>query len=66
VTTQVVNSSNGYVATVFHRSDDEFTTDYIHLKDGENHLKIEFQNGNKKEERTVVVKRLPAQAQIKK
>ncbi|MCC6277504.1 MAG: hypothetical protein IT289_06290 [Oligoflexia bacterium] len=62
ITTQVRNKTNGYVATVFHRSDDAFTTDYIHLKEGENKIQVEFHSGKVTEDRVLTVKRLPASA----
>jgi hypothetical protein len=39
LTTQIKNTRNGYVATVFHQ-DREFSTDFIQLSEGENHLLV--------------------------
>lgn len=36
----ITNTSNGFVATVFQKPNQEFTTDYMYLKDGMNHIVI--------------------------
>jgi hypothetical protein len=38
--TEIKNLANGFAATVFNLSEREFTTDYISLMDGENHIQI--------------------------
>ena len=53
--TQVQNESNGYVATVFHRTPTNFTTDYINLSQGENKIKIIFETDNGKIEKSLIV-----------
>jgi hypothetical protein len=42
LSTQIQNKSNGYVATVFHRDPQSFTTDYINLNEGSNEIAIKF------------------------
>ena len=41
--TQIRNKSNGYVATVFHKAPNAFTTDFINLSAGENQINIVFE-----------------------
>lgn len=42
--TAIVNETNGYVATVFQTNKDQISTDYIHLSEGENKIKVNFQD----------------------
>lgn len=58
--TQVRNKTNGYVATVFHRSPMDFTTDYINLREGQNEIDVKFQTEKGTIEKTVTVVRQPA------
>lgn len=36
------NETNGYEATIFELPNEQFRTDYIHLKEGENQIKIRY------------------------
>jgi hypothetical protein len=58
----VVNESNGYTAAVILTGDQQFTTDFIELKDGDNNFQIAYydQNGSKEIRHLTVKKRLPA------
>lgn len=40
--TQIRNQTNGFIATVFTSDESKFTTDYINLKPGENHITIDM------------------------
>jgi hypothetical protein len=60
LTTQVRNKTNGYVATVFHRSPMAFTTDYINLREGSNEIDVKFQSEKGIIARTVTIVRQPA------
>ena len=59
IATQVKNISNGYVATVFHRSPQEFTTDYINLNEGKNEIEVKFETDQGIIERHLMVVRMP-------
>lgn len=59
-TTQVRNMSNGYIATVFHRTSSSFTTDYINLSEGENKIAVRFETDNGTIEKTLTVFRTPS------
>jgi hypothetical protein len=57
ISTQIQNTRNGYVATVFHQ-DREFTTDFIQLSEGENQLLVKHTlSDGKTEERKVTINR---------
>jgi hypothetical protein len=58
--TQILNQSNGYVATVFHRTPESFTTDYINLSEGTNKIKFVFEFENSRVEKILTVNRAPA------
>jgi hypothetical protein len=57
--TQVQNKSNGYVATVFHRTPTSFTTDYINLSEGQNEIDVRFETDKGMVEKTITVVRNP-------
>jgi len=59
-TAQIKNSSNGFVATVFHQTPSSFTTDYINLSEGTNEIQLNFQNEKGNSERKISVVRKPA------
>jgi len=42
----VKNASNGYIATVFHRPDFSFTTDYINLSEGKNEIDVSIETSS--------------------
>lgn len=42
--TEIVNTTNGYTATVFQTSDRHLSSDYIQLNEGLNHIRIQFQD----------------------
>lgn len=44
--TEVINLTNGFTATMFTPSPNQYTSDYIHLADGENHLRISMVKTN--------------------
>lgn len=58
ITTQIENTRNGYVATVFHQ-DREFSTDFIQLSEGENQLLVKhtLSDGNIEERKVTVTRR---------
>jgi len=60
LTTQVHNKSNGYVATVFHRGNQAFSTDYINLSEGKNEIDVRFDTDKGPIDRTLIVVRNPA------
>jgi hypothetical protein len=61
VEVSVQNISNGFTAEVIGLKDAKYTTDFIDLKEGENHLKITRKDSEGKiEEQLIHVKRLPA------
>ena len=60
--TQVKNNSNGYVATVFHRSAQEFTTDFINLNEGSNEIEVRFETDDGVLQKKLTVVRTPASA----
>ncbi len=43
VSSEIVNEANGFSATVFHPTDNSFTTDYISLSPGSNKIRIMHQ-----------------------
>lgn len=43
-TIEIVNASNGYVATVFQTGADQLSSDYIHLSEGDNIIKVRLQD----------------------
>lgn len=62
-TTEIKNVSNGYVATVFHKKDYSFTTDYINLNEGRNEINLLFETPEGvTSQRTVIINRAPASA----
>ncbi len=42
ITTEILNLTNGFTATVFTPTKDSFTSDYIHLADGANRLRVTY------------------------
>jgi hypothetical protein len=53
----IINKSNGYTASVFSASGEDFQTDLIQLVEGQNDILIQYSNSQgKKFERQVVVK----------
>ncbi len=62
INTQIKNTSNGYVATVFHRTPQTFTTDYINLNEGKNEIQVRFESQGQAVEKTVTITRQPATA----
>lgn len=60
VSTQIKNKSNGYIATVFHRDPQNFTTDYINLNEGQNEIAVRFDTLKGPIEKTITVVRGPA------
>lgn len=60
LSTQIQNKSNGYIATVFHRDPQSFTTDYINLNEGSNEIAIKFATQNGLVERTITITRSPS------
>lgn len=53
----VVNRSNGYTASIFPLGGSEFQTDLIQLKNGDNHILIQYQNASgKKIEQQLLIK----------
>ena len=57
LSTQILNQSNGYVATIFHKTQTTFTTDYINLNVGENKIKVLFETASGPSEKIVTVVR---------
>jgi hypothetical protein len=57
LSTQIQNKSNGYIATVFHRDPQSFTTDYINLNEGSNEIAVKFATQNGLVERTITITR---------
>ncbi len=55
--TRVKNTSNGYIATVFHRPDYSFTTDYINLSEGKNEIDVSFETADGTVTKKVTVNR---------
>jgi hypothetical protein len=52
----IINKSNGYTASVFHRGSEEFQTDLIQLVEGQNEIFIQYSNAQgKKLQRQVLV-----------
>ncbi len=41
---EIVNASNGYVATVFQTSSEQTSSDYIHLAEGDNVIKVRLRD----------------------
>ena len=60
LSTQIKNRSNGYIATVFHRDPQSFTTDYINLNEGQNEIAVKFATQNGLIERTITITRNPS------
>jgi len=60
LSTQIQNKSNGYIATVFHRDPQSFTTDYINLNEGQNEIAVKFATQNGPIERTITITRNPS------
>lgn len=58
--TSIKNKTNGFIATVFHKSDATFTTDYINLIEGENRIAINFESNDKTLTQEIIVHRAPA------
>jgi len=58
----IVNQSNGYTAAVILTKNQEFTTDFIELKDGDNQFQIAYLDakGNKEIHHLTIKKRMPA------
>lgn len=64
--TEIKNTSNGYVATVFHKQDFSFTTDYINLVEGMNEINLVFETPEGvASQRKIVINRAPASAPSK-
>jgi hypothetical protein len=60
LSTQIQNKSNGYIATVFHRDPQSFTTDYINLNEGQNEIAVKFATENGLIERKIMITRNPS------
>jgi hypothetical protein len=56
VSAEVLNVSNGYVATVFHQAG-QFTTDYINLSEGKNEISVKFTGESGIIQKTITVLR---------
>jgi hypothetical protein len=56
----IVNESNGYTAAVILTKNEEFTTDFIELKDGDNQFQIAYvDNNGSKAIRHLTIKKVP-------
>lgn len=55
--TRVKNNSNGYIATVFHKPDFSFTTDYINLSEGKNEIDISMETPEGTSVKKVIINR---------
>jgi hypothetical protein len=63
---EVTNMTNGYTATIFKSTPDRFTSDYIHLAEGNNRLRITYLNGDgQHESKEFQLSREPASTQSK-
>jgi hypothetical protein len=60
LSTQIQNRSNGYIATVFHRDPQSFTTDYINLNEGQNEIAVRFDTNNGPIDKTITITRSPS------
>ena len=60
LSTQIQNKSNGYIATVFHRDPQNFTTDYINLNVGENEIAVRFDTNSGAVNRKIEITRSPS------
>lgn len=58
--TWIKNNSNGFVATVFHKPDFSFTTDYINLTEGKNEITVAFETNQGVTKKNLVVTRAPS------
>ncbi len=58
--TTIKNNSNGYIATVFHRPDFSFTTDYINLSEGTNTIAMAFETPTGPVLKTLTINRAPS------
>ena len=66
LSSSVENKSNGFVATVFALDAQHFSTDYISLAKGQNHLVLQHQGANGASmQREVVIERAPATSKKK-
>jgi hypothetical protein len=59
LSTQIQNKSNGYIATVFHRDPQSFTTDYINLNEGVNEIAVRFDTSGGPIDKTITIVRSP-------
>jgi hypothetical protein len=61
----VVNQTNGFTASVIFLKSNDFTTDFIDLKEGDNHLSIQGtdETGKAVTQKFVVKRRFPASAE---
>ena len=59
LSTQIQNRSNGYIATVFHRDPQSFTTDYINLNEGQNEIAVRFDTHGGPIDKTITITRSP-------